>query len=466
MTVKTEIPTEPVESNFYIPNEAPNLYRVLSDAISATDASNDSFLRTAAAAESRGESSVELQAVLDTIVGIKLMGIRAGDEDIVQGAETIFVQALTGDEKSRGLAEEGLAAMQAHNPGGARKNMHREYLREELGITEEEVDKIYSLPESLEYKYLSIVHATDHRPTRNKSGTKRIDERFTSSGHARSTVHVALNAQVESHVFSADWSSRKFIIVAPMDEVVDRNGEPSSLIGHDTWWEVSPGHGLELPDSTIVIAPGASKAVQYFPESKEVRYKNQGIIQRDIDELTQQASDYELSLLSSILGVKLHLSYNHQSSRKFGDTSMDQYETVLTEVQRTEITKCLKECVESDPERGVAAFTDLAKRVAVRIALEAQGREVIEPRTIMESSFMSPDLDEELRRLSLKHDANAGHHSESTVGRLEELLISTVDRGKFIGNRYERRYIAQEIRENTAFIGRGTLQMCYRLGLI
>lgn len=451
--------------DIFVPKEPPDVSGIISEAVVSTNADNSSPLREAGAAESRGESNEELQKVLNSIIGIKLLGIEYGDEEMIRDAEQIFLGALIGDPKCVKLASEGLSKVKAHNPGEKRRSQHIKYLKD-LGESEASINEIYSSPESLGFEHLSIVHATNHRPIRNRDGSNRIDERFSASGHARSTVHVALNAQVESHAFSSDWSGYMFIIVAPMDETIALNGNPSSLIGHDTWWEVPPGHGLKLPDSTIIIKPGATRAVQYFPESKEVRYKNQGITKEDADELLDQASDYELSLISKTLGIKLNLRSNHNTAHKLKGTGLDQYETALSLEQRLEITDRLRECIEHDKKRGVAAFTDLAKRIAVRIALEAQGREVIEPLTIMEGDFKSGDISEDLRKLSLKHNTGAGHHSESTVGGLERMIANEVVRGKFIGDEQTRKNIAKEIRENIEFIGISTLQMYYRLGLI
>lgn len=451
--------------DIFVPQQEPDIHGLISEAIRVKGADNNDLLRRAAEAESRGESNPELQTVMDAIIGVKLLGIKSNDEDIVRNTDAVIVKALSGDERDQAIVEQGLATLHAHNPGRARMYEHKEWLTEQ-GQSDENIAEIYSSPESLSYEHLSIVHATSHLPVSDKRGVKRIEDRFTGSGHARSTVHVALNAQVESSFFSADWSQAPFIVVAPMDEVVDQNGEPTSLIGHDTWWEVLPGRGLELPEDTIIIMPGSTRPVQYLPGSKEVRYKNQGITQEDVDELTHQAGDYELSLISEILGIKLNLDYNYGTNKQLANTKLDQYETALTPEQRLEVINSLKDRLKTEPESGLAAYIDLAKRVAVRVALEAQGREVIEPRTTMESSFMSSDIDEELRRLSLNHSANAGHHSESTVGRLERSIRGLVQGAKFTGDEAQRKSLVKEIRDNIDNISNGTLQMYYRLGLL
>lgn len=465
MTTTEQAPVQArAQEALYLPEHAPDIKGVISEAIRVKQADNNDPLRLAAAAESRRESNEELEAVVDTIVGIKLLGVATGDEELVKNAEQIFIGAASGDAAQEAIAKQGLDTIIHHDPGGTRKRRHVQYLRETWG--EEAVEEIYSDPEQLGYQHLSVVHATNHLPRRSGDGTQHIDDRFTGSGHGRSTVHVALNAQVESSSFSADWSDRKFVIVAPMDKVVELNGDPTSLIGHDTWWETMPNRGLVLPKDAIVVRPGASDVVQYLPDSREVRYKAGGITSDDVDTLCGMASDYELKQLAQALDVSLHLNHNHHSPGKLGDTTLRQYETILSPEQRQLVLDQFRETMETEPSKGQHGFTDLAKRVAVRLALEAQGREVIEPKTTMSSDFMSQEISDDLAKLRLSKNSNEGHHSESTVGMLERLVRNYVQQGVFTGSEDVRRSIAEDIREQINFIDRGTLHMYYRLGLL
>lgn len=453
------------ESLIYVPDEAPEIGEILNSAILASEAGNDDPLRRAAEAEARGESNTELETVVDTIVGIKLLGIATEDEQLVSDAEEIFIGAIAGDSEKRAIAERGLKKMQKHSPGEKRRQTHIQFLHDE-GYSDEQINEIFRIPEQLGYEHLSIVHATNHLPRKNISGERIIEDRFTGSGDARSTVHVALNAMVESNTFSADWSGHKFVIVAPMDKITEENGEPASLIAHDTWWETVPGRGLVLPEGTFIIRPGATKPIQILEESGEVRYKNQGVTVEDCQQLAELASDYELALVAGGLGVDLNLSYNHRAPGQLDSTSLDQYETVLSDRQREQVKNKLIKGIAENPGQTISMYTDLARRIAVRKALELQGRELIEPMTTMSSDFMSSDISDDFQRLRLDRNTSEGHHSESTVGKLEKLIVSFVKKGVFTGSKEVKRNITRDISENIDLIGRGTLHMYYRLGLI
>lgn len=453
-------------SEFLTEAQQPDLVAILEAGIHS-DPQHADILRTALQAENIGRMNPELRTVIDTLVGIKIVEVQ--EKSLTpRSAEQIFVDAIAGDESARSIAEAGLVAAHSHDQKArALQSQKNDEYRKSIGRTDEEVERLRQ-PEQLSYAPLSLVHATDHEPIiHHTDGRLHIDNRYSASRGSipRSTVHVALNHVVESHYTSSNWDDKRVIVVAPMQPTVDINGDPSALIGHDTWWETAPQEGLVLPDETIIIKPGTSRAVpEVMADGHEIRYKNNGVTGEDVLALIEAANDYELSLLAQPLAVKLAPAQYDRHSKALLGTSLPMYERVLEPQDREIIKQKLYDVVRKDPKRGDQLYANLAKRVAVRMALRQLGQDVIEPKTIMEANFMSPEIDKDINRLA-NQKAFHGHHSESRVGKLEKTVLGMVREGE-MPDPEKVAWLKEMIAEDIDQLSLATLHMYYRLGLL
>lgn len=483
----------------------PDISGLLNDLLSEGDNQSATSLRRALAAESKGEMTPELKVILDTVIGIKLAALARDDTKTYSHAEALFASAFAGNATDKQVAEEGLAFALGHDEAirntrrSARTSLSKERLAEPVGmilnfaqikgqnITSEQAEVqarrefgMDEKPERLDYHQLSLVHVTDFEPRLHESdGRLHIEPQYDSTGIPRNTIHVALNHMVESSHLSSDWSDKRIVIVAPMNEVVEINGDPSSLVAHDTWWETTPHDGLALPDGTIVIRPGATTAVQVLgsgsPASRyqsvtEIAYKNQAVTETDIDQLFAMADDYELSLVVAKLEVGSVQTRSHSRGNLQG-TDLGQATTEFKDDGRQQVRDAFEEVYHHDRERSEKIFAEIAKRVATRQAIKMQGRELIEPKTVIGGEFMSEELSDALRQKG--HEIGAtGNHASSYTGMVEEFV-----REPYLAEKYPSIYgnlpgkerspseNAEFVKNNAQHLSLATLHMYYRMGL-
>lgn len=461
-------------------SEVSNTEQLLGDIIRITD---DPAVRRALRAERRHESTLELEAILDTIVGIKLNALAADDEATFAHAEQLLTESYRGNEIAARKVAHGLRRAHDHasltTPSKEplhldielekyRKDLldrgwHEELIGSKLQVFVKEWEKEHRR-EQLGYEHLSIVHATNYLPRRHEADELlHIGSQFDATGLPRNTVHVALNHMVESNPMSSDWSGRHFIIVAPMDKVAQLNGDPSSMVAHDTWWETRPNAGLVLPEDTIIVRPGATVLVSIDPAGKEVRYKSHAIDEVDIEALGELAGGYELLLIANKLGVKLESQT--ETLKHLEDTDLKQHTTELDLGERKKVVEALQALLTADRQTAEVLFADTVKRTAVRKALELQGREVIEPHTVMSGGeFASEAISDDLRKLRRGKRVSGSHHSNTVVYGLEkratQLLLEPSG-----SSEEERRTLSEQIKQHADELSVATLQMYYRLGL-
>jgi len=70
----------------------------------------------------------------------------------------------------------------------------------------------------------------------------------------RPTVHATLNHIVSDHGYGS-WADAQFVILAPYNDIVTKNGNPVEVSAVDTYWSSSPDKGLILPETTYIIKP-------------------------------------------------------------------------------------------------------------------------------------------------------------------------------------------------------------------
>lgn len=451
------------------PSDIPALLESCMQGSNPTDITQK--VREALRAEIRGQSTELLRKIMRSIIGIKLIAIERGDQDLYVSSEQQVIKALRGDTESGLLVSRAIEHVIKHDSGW------RENMAETSG-------DIIDSGDVLGFDKLSMVHVTKYLPRSSDDGTLRIMSTYDATGEPRNTIHVALNAHVESS-YAASGSQRwiedcQVAIIAPMDKVVEKNGLPSDLHAYDTWWETPPGEGLILPDDAIVVRPGAGKPVQPHG-SNEIRYQN--IIGTDahVTEAFGRATDYELGLLAYQLGMGCLPVKNDYScvGTDLPGTTLRQYvEKFEDESFRQQIYDKLLALKISDRESANKLYGYLNRMVAVRTAIEQQGSQAIIPLNIMHSmGFRSDDLSQGLLRLAFSVGFR-GNHSETFIYDMEKSTIEASESrkdGRPILSDQARTSLHNQlfaIRPGSSPATRGykylasaTLEMYYRLGV-
>ena len=142
------------------------------------------------------------------------------------------------------------------------------------------------------------VHVTDYMPRENSDGTKCILSRAMSSDFdiPRTTIHVALNHIVASHMYGS-WNDKEIVVLAPYNDIVKQNGNPVEISGADTYWSANPDVGLVLPKSAYVISPDNDGPLYKIG-------KNYATYKRD------KYSDKEIKTIVSMLSPSQKDQYN------------------------------------------------------------------------------------------------------------------------------------------------------------
>ena len=93
-------------------------------------------------------------------------------------------------------------------------------------------------------------------PRRNKAGQLYIPTTGMATGYKypRATVHFSLNQIVSSHM-DGNWDAQPVVILAPYNDVVEKNGNPQMVATEDTFFDPNPDTGLILPESTHIVRP-------------------------------------------------------------------------------------------------------------------------------------------------------------------------------------------------------------------
>ena len=100
------------------------------------------------------------------------------------------------------------------------------------------------------------VHATNYMPRRNKGGQFYIPTTGMATGYKypRATIHFTLNQIVASHMWGS-WDAQPVVVLAPYNDVVEKNGNPQMVATEDTFFIPNPDTGLILPNGTHIVRP-------------------------------------------------------------------------------------------------------------------------------------------------------------------------------------------------------------------
>lgn len=258
----------------------------------------DPDLQTIRQEANRHHLSDQANKMIDQIIAAKLFD-DTGELRTTKNTdgESLMVLALQGnDDANTVLAAKYSTLLE-------KQNLRQQELLEEYGRDlREDIDP-------LKLEDLVAVHLTKYFPNGNS-----MQSTFDATGweSPRNTVHFALNHPVASHMYGS-WDDTLYAIVSPLGSLIGKNGNPV-LNTIDTFFEISPGQDLELPDGTVIVRPGETGEGNIFDLSRDKvkTYKAGGYTAEDVQAINGflKPSEYDY-LNADIAGaIKNGLQYS------------------------------------------------------------------------------------------------------------------------------------------------------------
>lgn len=247
-------------------------------------------------------------ALIDRVIALK-----AQLPEKSHHAEALLLLALQGDQKARDLLDQTLKIQEKKD----------QVNREQVGGAIKEWVEGRSGP-TLNLNELIAVHVTRFYPKKGQNGLE-MSSTFDGTDWQvpRDTVHFSLNHPVEAHMFG-NWDDTPIAVIAPLDKMIGVNGKPLVLNTVDTFFEVSPGTRIKLPEGSVIVRPDKLPEGQLFrQEQGAVVYKAANITPTDIQNLI------------SLLGERERDYFNEQLWRELA--SIGSYHLGMPTEQREEI---------------------------------------------------------------------------------------------------------------------------------
>lgn len=249
----------------------------------------------------QGETNDEIESLMDKVIAGKVI-----DKD----------GALRSERNDEG---EALVLMALQGNEAAQNELQR---REELlgrhdeALTEEKASEIAKMAahaektnpdiEPLEIDSLVAVHTTKYKPKRQGDGYSMQTTFDGSKGDTlRNTAHFTLNHHVSSHM-SGNWDHSPYVVLAPLSEMIEKNGKPKNINTVDTYFEQNPNQPVELPEGTSIIEPGSVEPGELFriQDDGSVLYQKEEFVGEDIKAITNRYdSDRQYSIETNLVSA-------------------------------------------------------------------------------------------------------------------------------------------------------------------
>ncbi len=246
-------------------------------------------LRNLRAQFSRGQVTDEVLDFTDTIIAGKV--VNASGEirtDKNFEGEALMVQALSGDVAA-------LAELQKRQQvlSEIDKQQDAERIKQLQDQIPEMKARLAQMGEpEMEVKDLALVRLARTEPEK-ESGKLVLRSAYDSDPSTlRRTVHFAVNRTVTGHGGSNDWTACQIVTISPLGEAIELNGKPRSMNVSDTYFDLSPGKALKMPEKTVVIKPGKlGEGELYRKESRgNIIYKTADFSPPEVQSIQDQIS--------------------------------------------------------------------------------------------------------------------------------------------------------------------------------
>lgn len=222
--------------------------------------------------------------------------------------EAFLTLALLGNEDAKGLLSQKVKQLEEKDS---------KYKESWLAEMQSKVENFREEPLKLEE--LVAVHLTRYLPKKTNKGLEMVSTFDVTSWRApRDTIHWALNHPVAAHLYGS-WAEAPFAVIAPMEKMIECNENPTVLNTVDTFWEVSPGERLKLPNETWTVKPGEVKTGELFQRQSgnEVIYKSTAVVPEDVSALTKYLTEHGRYYLNKQIWETL--TDSHQYGAFWGD---------------------------------------------------------------------------------------------------------------------------------------------------
>lgn len=162
----------------------------------------------------------------------------------------VTLAALSGDAEAQAMVaakRDALHSLEADRVARVSETYQKSYRqRAETG----------EAAEPLPLDQIALIHSTAHMITRDKDGTVMLVPagQKREDGFPRASLHFTANSRVYAHAQAQDtWGIHDKLIVSNLAGVMEASAKkPENLYGVDTWFTVSPGESIKLPDAIIV----------------------------------------------------------------------------------------------------------------------------------------------------------------------------------------------------------------------
>lgn len=249
------------------------------------------------------------------------------------------------------------------------------------------------------------VHATGHEPRRSEDGTIQLKTRFDTTGFSRPSLHFTLNHIVESHTYG-NFDAAAYVVVAPLDKMIDANGKPKNLVGVDTWWNRNPGQPVECPGAVLVEPNDGAVDDLFVREGDSVKYKTTNFTERDVSQIVSELIDLEPTTLLHALPLELRDEIEKSEVGAFEAGSPLRERTIQS----------LLDAGQAKNSKGSQALPSLAKKLAVDKVLHEHDIK------ILAGDMWASTGEKSIRVLAGQLDVETVAHSSTPEYRMEQQL--------------------------------------------
>lgn len=239
--------------------------------------SNDGSLLKIITDLKKGIYSERALLLLDALIAGDCINIILYGEETDKDTEALVLLSLLGDADSQIVVRENMELFQneiAKFKERYKKENNKEYEKIKLEWGSEY--------EALDIKDLCAVHSTRYKPERAEDGfTVRTLFDATNGEYLRNTIHVSLNHKVKGHMYGS-WDDANYVLVSPLERMVELNGLPQRLNTVDTFWNANPGAPVVFPDA-VLISPGNREMHELFQRDGNIlNFKSENFSKEDL----------------------------------------------------------------------------------------------------------------------------------------------------------------------------------------
>lgn len=293
------------------------------------------------------------------------------------------------------------------------------------------IERIKSAERYIDTDYMAdmshwcAVHATKYMPKHHEDGTMYIPTTAMATDFdiPRSTIHVTLNHVVTAHV-GGNWNDMPIVVLAPYNDVTERNGNPAEVSGTDTYWSLNPDAGLILPESTYIVRPSNDGPLYQIGEHGAT-YKRDNYTEEEVALIESWLSPSDLEIYTNYKNGDLQL-WDIQNEF-YGDKRVKQmYESAK---DKRAFLRGLFE------ESRFDILSQYLRDKVVRLSMEKMGKQWIDG--ILDNGVRSQIIANTAEAVGLPGNSSNKGHSNSIYAEIEQCWwhsVKTVFHGNSLDN--------------------------------